>query len=338
MGGLTDLGLDVPDCDGALVRCAASLSPSSNVGTNRLDAGCSVSVVIPAFNSARFIRAAIESALREAETGEVIVCDDGSTDATSEIARRCGDCVRVLELPHVGNPAYARNAGVQAAKFDVVAFLDSDDVWMPGKLERQLTVLLHDPGIAFTCTNAYRRSSPNQPVQDMDLLLGPEGGSSPALLDALILDNRVITSSVVARRAALMEAGLFSTSDDAAGVEDYDLWLRVVAEGGRFVYIDEPWLVYRDWGTSHRDSISAMQTCENVLAALTRLEQRYPSVAVSHRGTIRRRRALVHTEMSRAARLQGDRRLAREMALKALQSRPLFIDAWKSLAAALVLH
>jgi glycosyltransferase involved in cell wall biosynthesis len=103
-----------------------------------------ISVVIPVYNGARYLVASIESALAQTvEPAEVIVVDDGSTDASSKIARAFGPPVRVLTQPNLG-PAAARNLGVEHAGGDLLAFLDADDLWMPDKLARQQQALQAD--------------------------------------------------------------------------------------------------------------------------------------------------------------------------------------------------
>jgi glycosyltransferase involved in cell wall biosynthesis len=110
-----------------------------------------VSVVIPAWNAERFIAQAIGSVLDQtAPPGEIVVVDDGSTDATAAIAGSIGALVRVVRRPHEG-PGATRNAGVAASSGRYLAFLDADDLWLPPKLERQLAVLETQPSIDAVC-------------------------------------------------------------------------------------------------------------------------------------------------------------------------------------------
>src|SRR4051794_17952991 len=98
-----------------------------------------VSVVIPAFNAARHLRASVASALsQEGVELECIVVDDGSTDGTAEVLASIeDDRLRCLHKENRGTASDARNVGMEAARGDYVAFLDADDVWLPGKLRRQ---------------------------------------------------------------------------------------------------------------------------------------------------------------------------------------------------------
>ena len=114
-----------------------------------------VSVIIPVFNGEATIAAAIDSALAQEFGGdlEVIVVNDGSTDATSSVLEAYRGRVTVLDRAN-GGPASARNVGVQASHGEYVAFLDADDIWMPRKLEKTLAALDSDSGVAMVYTNA----------------------------------------------------------------------------------------------------------------------------------------------------------------------------------------
>ena len=100
-----------------------------------------VSVVIPAYNSASYLAEAVESALGQTfKDLEILVVDDGSTDETQELMRRYGPPVRCLSQENTG-VATARNRGIDESRGRYVAFLDADDVWQPDKLEKQLAAL-----------------------------------------------------------------------------------------------------------------------------------------------------------------------------------------------------
>ena len=107
-----------------------------------------LSVVIPTWNRARLVCEAVDSALAQWPEGvEVIVVDDGSKDNTAdELARRFGSRIKLLHMPHRGGIGAARNTGVSQASGELLAFLDSDDLWLPGKLEAELRVFERLPG------------------------------------------------------------------------------------------------------------------------------------------------------------------------------------------------
>src|SRR5690348_11964260 len=115
-----------------------------------------LSVVIPAYNAATTIRAAVTSTLRQTRPVlEVIVVDDGSADATADVVSAIGD-PRVRLISRVnGGPSAARNAGIAAARGEFVAFLDSDDLWLPGYAERATAALSSAANPGFAYTDAY---------------------------------------------------------------------------------------------------------------------------------------------------------------------------------------
>src|SRR5919204_5434173 len=106
-----------------------------------------VSVIVRSYNRAAYLAQALESVLGQTRPpDQVLVVDDGSTDATLALLDTYRASVEVIALPHSGNPARVLNAGLEAATGDIVALLDSDDVWLPYKLERQLHLFeAHDP-------------------------------------------------------------------------------------------------------------------------------------------------------------------------------------------------
>lgn len=119
-----------------------------------------ITVVIPTFNRAHYLGRAINSVLRQTYSErELIVVDDGSTDGTSELLSSFKDLVQVIRQPNSG-PSMARNAGIRAARGKFIAFLDSDDEWMPDKLERQLP-LMQDESIVLSATNWRCREAPD---------------------------------------------------------------------------------------------------------------------------------------------------------------------------------
>jgi glycosyltransferase involved in cell wall biosynthesis len=160
----------------------------------------SVSVIMPAYNVAPWIGEAIESVFAQRHPGplEVIVVDDGSGDGTVAVARSHG--VHVIEQPHAGVSA-ARNTALAAATGDVIAFLDADDVWMDGKLERQLAALSAAPapvilgGYQFTILEPGQRLLPG---------MSPEGHPEPDLC--------MTPSAWLCSRTTVERIGPFDTS------------------------------------------------------------------------------------------------------------------------------
>src|SRR5262249_15019068 len=127
-----------------------------------------VSVVVPAYNAERTLRETLDSVLGQTlQDFEVLVVDDGSSDATAAVARDAGDPrVRVLSVPN-GGVARARNLGIQEANGDLIAFLDADDLWRPRKLERQVEALEARPRAGMSFTAALRIDADGDPLGPM---------------------------------------------------------------------------------------------------------------------------------------------------------------------------
>jgi glycosyltransferase involved in cell wall biosynthesis len=205
-----------------------------------------VSVIIPTYNRGAMLLEAIDSVLAQSERSfELIVIDDGSTDGTAERIARLGETIRFERIDHRG-PAAARNRGVAIARAPLVAFLDSDDLWSPAKLRRQLGFMRANPGCAICQTNeiwirAGRRVNPGMRHHKL-------GG------DIFIASLR---TCLISMSATMMRTELFRSSGGfdelMTAAEDYDLWLRILI-GHEAGLLDEP-LVTRRGG--HPDQTSA---------------------------------------------------------------------------------
>ena len=182
-----------------------------------------VSVVIPAYNHSRFLAAAINSVRAQGQPDvEIVVVDDGSTDDTAQVLNElAGADLRVIEHNHAG-PAASRNRGVRESRGEWVAFLDADDYWLPGKLAAQLLRLEGDRTSSFAYGGALI-------VDDEGNTLQVQRAEAHAcLVSELAWGNLITTSSMVVRRSALFDVGLFHESFNTIG-EDWDAWLRLAA-------------------------------------------------------------------------------------------------------------
>jgi glycosyltransferase involved in cell wall biosynthesis len=208
-----------------------------------------VSVIIPVFNGAATVAAAIDSALAQEFGGEleVIVVNDGSTDATSSVLDAYRGRVTVLDRVN-GGPAAARNAGVRASRGQYVAFLDADDIWMPGKLEKTLEALDSDSGAAMVYTNASM-------IGAGDEMLGTTytpaaERRAPTMEDMLSGLWNILPSTSVMKRTTFDAIGGFREEFATGHPQWEDSYFMLVArEHGRFVYLDEPTVLYRVAGS-----------------------------------------------------------------------------------------
>ena len=185
-----------------------------------------VSIVLPAFNRAGHLRSAMESVLAQSLTNwEMIVADDGSGPEAAEYLRGLGDPrIRVLWLPHRGNPSVARNAALGDARGTYVAFLDSDDLWAPNKLEVQTAALRARGQCHWSFTNVDWIDAAGGLMSPREKFVPHEGRIVEALLT---FDAYVALPTVLVERRLLDETGMFD--EELRFGEDYDLWLRLAA-------------------------------------------------------------------------------------------------------------
>jgi glycosyltransferase involved in cell wall biosynthesis len=180
-----------------------------------------VSVVIPVYNNASFIGDAIESVLCQTlRPIEIIVVNDGSTDNTSDILEKCSKRIICIQQENRG-PASARNNGIRNSKGDFIAFLDSDDMWMPNKLGRQMELFRDIPSAALV----YSRFSNFCDKTGNDLCLFPKKVHSGALFNTILNQNPILLSTVVIKTSILLDMGGFDEGLFTA--EDIHLYLRI---------------------------------------------------------------------------------------------------------------
>ena len=196
-----------------------------------------VSVIIPCYNSARFIGEALESALLQSHVQtSAVVIDDGSTDETAEIVASFGPRVTLLRQSNRGVSA-ARNRALGATESDFVAFLDGDDRWHRDKLARQVAFCQAHPDHGFVHTDIREIDANGRELPRRDRGRQARGES----LAAMLARNSVTTSSVLVRRDVLGELRFPS---DLQAAEDWYVWLQL-AKRTRFGCLDEPLTDYR---------------------------------------------------------------------------------------------
>jgi glycosyltransferase involved in cell wall biosynthesis len=199
---------------------------------------------------------------------EIIIIDDGSTDDTADIINNYKD-ISYTNIKHSGLPAIARNIGISKAKGEYIAFLDSDDIWLPQKLEKEIEIFNNNPGIGLVCSNAYFLKI-NYDSNELYLKINQE--KSGKVFCELLKDNFIITSSVIIRRSILDKSGVFSENPDIRALEDYYLWLSIALITDVF-YIPEPLLRYRD----HIGSIRTQQTIMSYINARVLIQKQIRS-------------------------------------------------------------
>lgn len=176
---------------------------------------------------------------------EVLVAEDGGTDATAAVVRDAGLPVTYLPLAHSGLAARTRNAGIARARGRYIALLDDDDLWEPAKLERQMRAVAEHPDTGILCTNAWCIGG--GPQRDGTRYF-PEVPHDEAVhhgsVYSLLRRNYVLTSSTLIPAAFMREAGGFPEDAAFTLAQDYALWVRLACLG-RVRFLDEPLIRYR---------------------------------------------------------------------------------------------
>jgi glycosyltransferase involved in cell wall biosynthesis len=201
-----------------------------------------VSVIIPSYNSAKYVVDAVDSALEQVYRPiEVIVVNDGSTDDTDRILEPYvkTNQIRYFYQPN-GGLASARNAGLKMAEGKYVALLDSDDLFLPKKIERQIEHLEDHPecGVCYCDLWHFFDGKPEE-----NLKLNYEYYSGPDVFKNLLHKNFINPLSVVMRRSILEEAGYFNEKFRRS--EDWEYWIRLAYRGVRFCFLPEILARYR---------------------------------------------------------------------------------------------
>jgi glycosyltransferase involved in cell wall biosynthesis len=255
---------------------------------------------------------------------ELVVADDGSTDSTPErLASFRKPSLRHLKLEHTGRPSVSRNRGLTAARGNMVAFLDDDDVWLPDKLGKQVELLNRFPEAGFVYTD-IRLLQTDGSVSDP--ILQPTDKWQGKIFDALLVNGFIYVSTVVLRRGLVQSVGLFDETLEA--IEDFDFWLRVTFASSA-AFLDEPVVLIR----RHPGGISSRRQLlvhENMLLVLERARERLP-LSLMQRLSLRRATARAHTRLGLHHLKCGELSVGRRHILRSIGLNPLQRSAWKSL-------
>jgi glycosyltransferase involved in cell wall biosynthesis len=235
-----------------------------------------VSIITPVYGGRDFLAETIESVRRQTfGAWEHIFVDDCSPDDSLEVIAGACDPSRISIVRHDCNRgiAAARNSGLAAARGEYVAFLDQDDLWLPGKLEKQTGLLKARPdcGLCYARHLYFKRAGEGFHV---DMVGYPDFHTSVADADPslvageLFMNNFIAAGSVVARKKALLDAGGFD-ENIGGGADDYDMWLRL-CRSSRFVFLDSIQLLSRVHSSNFTER---SRTADDTFIVLARAEK-----------------------------------------------------------------
>lgn len=284
-----------------------------------------VSVIIPAYNIARFIAEAIDSVLEQTFSDyEIIVINDGSTD-TEDLERVLEPYrARIIYLKQENQGAgAARNAGLKISRGKYIAFLDGDDIWYPTHLSDQLALIASGPGYDLVYADAaifgevaspWRTSMEGNPSEGevtFDSLLGGQCS--------------VVTSSVVALREAIVEVGLFD--ETLRNSQDFDLWLRLAKrDGARMTYQHKVLTRHRIYdGSLASDEIKSFEGELRVLAKTEKRTDLTPAERATLNRTVPLRKATVEVLRGKRQLLESDF----EAAVRSFAEADSLMPSWK---------
>jgi glycosyltransferase involved in cell wall biosynthesis len=231
-----------------------------------------VSIIIPSYNTAPLIAACLDSVFAQTfQDFEAIVVNDGSPDtpALENVLQAYLD--RIVYIKQANKRAAgARNTAIARACGEFLAFLDSDDTWLPNHLESQMKQFEADPALGLVYANALLVGNPARPVEFMDKCPSEGEGS----FEAIAVERcQIPVSTVVARKAVVLKAGGFDES--LARCDDYDMWLRTAFYGGKVGYSRQVQARLAD-GRPGSLSVSPAKMTEAYWLILEKADQKLP--------------------------------------------------------------
>jgi glycosyltransferase involved in cell wall biosynthesis len=267
-----------------------------------------VSVVIPAYNAAALIPATLDSVFAQTfRNFEVVLINDGSPDtpALEHALEPYRSRINYISQRNAG-PSNARNRGIREARGKYVAFLDSDDLWLPHHLAVMVETLQQDPALGLVYADALHLAGDRPIGTAFDSV--PQSG--PVSFETLLVEQCTVnTSSTVASRQALLDAGLFDEQMNRC--EDYDLWLRMAQRGTRMAFV-------RDVQICHRRGNGLAADRERMKRGRAHVYDKMAAVsgiAPSERAKVKQRRvdleAEIQMEIARSSLLAGNFAAAR---------------------------
>ena len=219
-----------------------------------------VSVIIPCYNAEKTIRETIESVLAQTyQDFEIIVVDDGSTDGSQGIIQSFEDKVRYIYQENKGQ-ASARNTAIRASDGTYLAFLDADDLWMPDKLEKQITIMQQEDIHWCYCDCDYFLDESGKTIGVYSRLVHPP--KTGWVVESLLMGNFIASPTPIVSRSIFEKAGYFNECKDVKFGEDWDEWIRIAFKS-EICYVNEPLTKYRIHNTNYTRNSDLQQVYQS---------------------------------------------------------------------------
>lgn len=236
-----------------------------------------ISVIVPTYNRAHIISRAIRSIFSQGyDYIEVIIVDDASSDNTEEVVKAFQkDNIIYRRLSNNSGASAARNEGINIAKGDFIAFLDSDDEWLSDMINRQLAIFKNNPTIDASFT-AFIRHYGNNP----EYIAPTKKNNNKKMLESLLRNNFITAQTLMLKRACINELGGFDES--LSHREDWDLGIRLISSK-KFYFIDQPLaVVYETPGNLSSMTEEKIDTLEKFIIKHYELLKNYPAALSQH--------------------------------------------------------
>jgi glycosyltransferase involved in cell wall biosynthesis len=283
-----------------------------------------VSIIIPTYNRARLIRHTINSALAQTyQDYEIIVVDDGSTDDTLSVLSEFGNKIKAISQSHSGGGgAKARNTGISVANGELIAFLDSDDLWLPTKLEKQINEINKMLGLLWVYSDSEIFDSDSG--KTLFLISQKQKLYEGDVLKTLLLRDFIPTPSHIVHRVVLDKVGGFWHSKKGT---DWDMHLRIAANYP-IKLVPEPLTRIR----KHKDSVTGSVTLEEALHARITIVNRAIEREQDRLLPLKNKAlSRVYTQSGQEHAVNGDISKAIKLLTKAIQLNPFTLNAYISL-------
>jgi glycosyltransferase involved in cell wall biosynthesis len=288
-----------------------------------------VTAAVPTYNRARFLPAALESVFAQTfRDYEVVVVDDGSTDETPSVLAPYLERIRYVRQENAGRSA-ARNACIRGAGGRYVSFLDSDDAWVPEKLELHVALLEARPEVGMVHGHVDVIDADGRPVPEATEFhhrLWSAANRNGTSYAGYALECRCFSSATTFRASVFERVGLY---DESLALDDYELYLRVAMDF-EIAFLERTVALYRSHGENMNPEELTLGQIQGAEKHLRLIDER-PDVA--ERTQARRN---LHAMLARSYNVLGDQRQARHHALRAVRPDSLGLEMLRRAAVSLL--